>query len=96
MTHVAQQSAAHEPPPPLRFRRAGFFGRWIRSQRPLPTAVGELERWNAHTFGCYADSMGAQRQPHGKRIAKPSQIAQPCKCPSWVPEAISPSPAQRK
>jgi hypothetical protein len=30
--------------PRLSFRGSGEFGRWIRSQRPLPAAVGDLDR----------------------------------------------------
>ena len=27
--------------PAFQFRYSGFFGRWIRSQRPFPAAVGD-------------------------------------------------------
>ena len=30
------------------FVSAGFFGHWIRSQSPLPVAVGEPDRWLRH------------------------------------------------
>jgi hypothetical protein len=30
--------------PAFRFERAGFFARWIRSQREFPAAVGDPSR----------------------------------------------------
>jgi hypothetical protein len=30
--------------PALQFRCSGFFGRWIRCQRPFPAAVGDPYR----------------------------------------------------
>jgi hypothetical protein len=34
---------AHGPPPWFQFGRGGFFGLWIRCQRPLTAAVGDPE-----------------------------------------------------
>jgi hypothetical protein len=41
----ANQITAPNCRPALQFRCAGFFGRWVRCQRPFPAAVGEFYRW---------------------------------------------------
>ncbi|MEN9678540.1 MAG: hypothetical protein RIS76_4436 [Verrucomicrobiota bacterium] len=41
---TANTIAPPEPPPAASSSIDQFLGRWIRSQRPVPAAVGELKR----------------------------------------------------